>query len=129
MERVRVLAIDQLSDLKSETPKLSQTATIEVDLKQAQKIALASSIGRLSLVLRSVASQEVSGALRRMTVSDLGDSGDNPPQATFQPTNAVAEQPAEVPPSPSKDDGRVSVQVIRSVVSTEYTVARTAPKH
>ncbi len=126
MERVRVLAVDQLSDPKLETPKLGQTVTVEVDLIQAQKIALASTVGTLSLVLRSTASQNVTDKGRRMTVSDLGDSGDNAPRATFQPTNAVAEEPAEVPPSPGKDDGGlVKVNVVRSVTSSEYTVART----
>ena len=126
MERVRVLAVDQLSDLKLEMPKLGQTVTVEVNLIQAQKIALASTVGTLSLVLRSTASQTVTDKGRRMTVSDLGDSGDNAPQATFQPTNAVAEEPAEVPPSPGKDDGGlVKVNVVRSVNSSEYTVTRT----
>ncbi|MCB1483558.1 MAG: Flp pilus assembly protein CpaB [Hyphomicrobiaceae bacterium] len=131
IERVRVLAIDQLSDLKMEAPKLGQTVTVEVSLVEAQKIALASTIGTLSLVLRSTANLDVSQDAHRMKVSDLGDSGDNAPQATFQPTNAVAEEPAKVPPSPGKDEGEpptVKINIVRSVDSSEYTVARSKPK-
>lgn len=129
LERVRVLAIDQLSDLKMETPKLGQTVTVEVSLVQAQKIALASTVATLSLVLRSTSSQDVRRVARRMTVSDLGDSGDNTSQATFQPTNAVADEPAKVPTSPGKDEGDlVKVNIVRSVDSSEYTVTRAKPK-
>ncbi len=50
---VRVLAIDQgMADINSQ-PKLGATATLEVDLQQAQKIEVAAQLGSLSLILRS----------------------------------------------------------------------------
>jgi pilus assembly protein CpaB len=50
---VRVLAIDQgVADIDSK-PKLGATATLEVDLLQAQKIEVAAQLGSLSLILRS----------------------------------------------------------------------------
>jgi pilus assembly protein CpaB len=50
---VKVLAVDQaMQDIDSK-PKLAGTATLEVDLKQAEKLALAGQIGILSLALRS----------------------------------------------------------------------------
>lgn len=60
---VRVLALDQRSDNQNNDPKVAQLATLEVSPKQAEKLALATSLagsgGRgsatLSLVLRSLA--------------------------------------------------------------------------
>lgn len=50
---VRVLAIDQETRDIDAKPRVGSTATLEVSLVQAQKIALAPQMGALSLVLRS----------------------------------------------------------------------------
>lgn len=130
LERVRILAVDQSYDLKQETPKLGHTVTVEVSLVDAQKIALAQSFGTLSLVLRSTSHLATAGKTRRMLVSDLGDSGDKPAAAAFEPTNAVAPVEEKVPPSPSEpEEPRPAVvKVVRSVASSDYTVARSKPK-
>jgi pilus assembly protein CpaB len=53
LRNVKILAIDQaMQDIDSK-PKVGATATLEVDLQQAQKIAIAAQLGTLSLVLRS----------------------------------------------------------------------------
>jgi pilus assembly protein CpaB len=50
---IKVLAVDQaMQDIDSK-PKLAGTATLEVDLVQAEKLALAAQMGTLSLALRS----------------------------------------------------------------------------
>jgi pilus assembly protein CpaB len=55
---VRVLAVDQeMRDLDNK-PKVGSTATVEVDLEQAQKLNLASQMGALSLALRSLSRPE-----------------------------------------------------------------------
>jgi pilus assembly protein CpaB len=55
---VRVLAIDQeMKDIDGK-PKVGSTATLEVDLRQAQKLALAPQMGALSLALRSLTRPE-----------------------------------------------------------------------
>ncbi|HUZ73004.1 MAG TPA: Flp pilus assembly protein CpaB [Stellaceae bacterium] len=52
---VRVLAIDQvIRDIDSKPTKPAATATLEVTLDQAEKLALATSLGGLSLTLRSL---------------------------------------------------------------------------
>ena len=53
LRNVRVLAIDQVMQDTDSKPKVGVTATVEVDLQQAQKIALATQMGTLSLALRS----------------------------------------------------------------------------
>ena len=55
---VRVLAIDQDMHDMDNKPKVGSTATVEVTVTQAQKLALASQMGVLSLALRSFAKSE-----------------------------------------------------------------------
>jgi pilus assembly protein CpaB len=53
LRNVKVLAVDlAIQDLDSK-PKVGTTATLEVDLTQAEKLALAPELGSLSLILRS----------------------------------------------------------------------------
>jgi len=56
LEGVRVLALDQRVDDLQKEAKVAELATLEVSGKQAEKLALISQMGTLSLVLRSVAS-------------------------------------------------------------------------
>ncbi len=51
---VRVLAIDQSTNDVEENAQVSETATLEILPKQAEMVAVASSMGRLSLSLRSL---------------------------------------------------------------------------
>lgn len=52
---LRVLAIDQKVNDLEEEPTVSKTVTLEVDVKQAETVALVKRMGVLSLSLRSVA--------------------------------------------------------------------------
>jgi pilus assembly protein CpaB len=55
---VRVIAIDQSTREHNEKPAVAKTVTFEVTPKQAEVIAIASEIGKLSLSLRSLAVSE-----------------------------------------------------------------------
>ncbi len=55
---IRVLTIDQETRDMDTKPKLGRTATLEVDLMQAQKVSLAMQMGTLSLALRSLVRPE-----------------------------------------------------------------------
>lgn len=70
LENVRVLAVDQNTDDRASKPALVKTVTVEVDTVQAQKIALATQIGTLSLALRSAGSTQAAGA-ERISLDDL----------------------------------------------------------
>ena len=70
LQNARVLAVDQLADDASDRPTVVKAVTIEVDTVGAQKIALASSLGNLSLMLRRAGELHVD-ATRRVTTSDL----------------------------------------------------------
>lgn len=128
LQNIRVLAIDQTADPKQEAPKVVRTITVEVSMSDAQKITLASEVGSLAMVLRENSTFATIPDPRRMTVSELsGDSGDKPETATYQPTNAVAPTEPAVPTDTSgAQSGTVKVNVIRSVLPTEYSVQRTA---
>lgn len=71
LQNIRVLAVDQIADDKSDKPTVAKAVTVEVNTIAAQKLVLASSAGKLSLVLRRAGATNASGS-RRITVGDLG---------------------------------------------------------
>ena len=74
LEAVPVLGIDQVADEKDTAAKVGKTATLQVDSFGAQKLALATQTGTISLALRNVADQ-VTGARKVVTSADLGAGG------------------------------------------------------
>ncbi|MEL6373889.1 MAG: Flp pilus assembly protein CpaB [Pseudomonadota bacterium] len=59
---VRVLAIGQMIDAKNKKSADASTATLELTPQQAEQLALANSMGEISLALRSVADFKAAGA-------------------------------------------------------------------
>ena len=70
IQDVRVLAVDQLADERAEKPAIVKAVTLEVDPIQGQKVALAATVGTLSLLLRK-AGEPAEGNTRRVTARDL----------------------------------------------------------
>ena len=70
---IRVIAIDQRTDDQEGKPTLAKTVTMDVTPKQVEIITLATQIGRVSLSLRSMASQEAETAKRRRTYTRGGE--------------------------------------------------------
>jgi pilus assembly protein CpaB len=70
IQDVRVLAVDQLADQRADKPSVVKAVTIEVDPTEGQKVALAATVGTLSLLLRK-AGDVVSADRRRVTTRDL----------------------------------------------------------
>lgn len=100
LQNVRVLAVDQLADDRTEEPTPAKAVTIEVGTRQAQKLALASSVGQLSLALRSAGSTRGT-ASTRVALGDLNSA-----------TSAVT------------DNSAVMVTVTREVNRSDYSVPR-----
>ncbi len=73
LQNTRVLAIDQLADDATDKPTIAKAVTLEVDTIAAQKLALASSLGTLSLMLRRAGELHIAGT-RRITTSDLSNT-------------------------------------------------------
>jgi pilus assembly protein CpaB len=70
LQHVRVLAIDQHADTRSDKPSIAKAVTLEVDTIDAQKVWLAASVGNLSLLLRK-AGEVAAEKTRRVTLKDL----------------------------------------------------------
>lgn len=72
LQGVRVVAIDQSADDRSDQPSVVRTVTFEVSTDEAQKLTLAANIGVLSLALRNIGAGEMQKT-DRVTVVDLND--------------------------------------------------------
>jgi pilus assembly protein CpaB len=66
LQSVKVLAIDQQSDNRTDQPSVVRTVTFEVNTRDAQKLTLGASVGVLSLTLRNI---ESTGAERNKRIS------------------------------------------------------------
>ncbi|MEI4507296.1 Flp pilus assembly protein CpaB [Sphingopyxis sp. CCNWLW253] len=141
LEKVRVIAIDQVSDEDKTDPKVAKTATLEVDAFGAQKLALAREIGTISLALRNVTSLE-DGANLTVTQQDLGSGWRSAPRRgqpqsspglAGLPPGFYSETPmaapryaaprAAAPAAPPRPAGP-SVEIVRGVSTTTYEVKR-----
>ena len=71
LQNMRVLAIDQLADERTDKPAVVKAVTLEVDTLSAQKLTLASQVGTLALALRK-AGEAAAGDQRRVSTEDLG---------------------------------------------------------
>jgi pilus assembly protein CpaB len=111
LQNVKVLAIDQSADERSDKPSIVKAVTLEVNTAQAQKLTLGATVGTLSLALRSAGVAEVENT-RRIAVDDLSRPAGADvmplPNASFTSLN---------------DGGRsVSVGVTRAMKRQEYSV-------
>jgi pilus assembly protein CpaB len=70
LQNARVIAIDQLADVRAEKPSVVKTVTLEVNVVDGQRLALASNVGTLSLMLRK-AGEVGDGSTRQVTLTDL----------------------------------------------------------
>jgi pilus assembly protein CpaB len=82
LEDARVLAIDQLADAKTDKPSVVKAVTLEVAVTDGERVALASTVGTLSLLLRKAGSTDDADT-RRVTSADLGQSSTPKPDSKF----------------------------------------------
>lgn len=71
MQNVKVIAIDQFSDTESTRARVARTATVEVTPEDAQKLALAQQVGRISLSLRQIDEVETTSESRSVNLDDI----------------------------------------------------------
>jgi pilus assembly protein CpaB len=103
LQNVKLLAIDQVMDQRHERPLVIRNATVEVMPQDAKRVALAVTVGALSLMLRR-AGEEVAGAQGKVGIKDLlAERGDPDTTATHGPRAAT-------------------VKVTRNGKTEEYTV-------
>ena len=111
LQNVKVLAVDQLANERQEKATVAKAVTLEVETDQAQKILLATDIGKLSLILRQAGEGHASQA-PRITERDLFFEAPKEPAAVV-PVPAIARGPAT-----SK------VEIVRGMKIQEYSVMR-----
>ncbi|MEL7465882.1 MAG: Flp pilus assembly protein CpaB [Pseudomonadota bacterium] len=71
MQNVKVIAVDQLSGTTSAIARVANTATVEVTPEQAQKLALAQQVGRISLSLRQIDEVAETDAQKSVDIDDI----------------------------------------------------------
>ena len=98
LQNARVLAVDQLADQRADKPSVAKAVTVEVDVSDGEKLALASLVGTLSLMLRK-AGEVTEATARRVTLADLGRAG-----------------------APSRNSHFVTIGVMRASKRQEYSV-------
>jgi pilus assembly protein CpaB len=102
LQDVKVLAIDQIADERADKPVIARAVTLEVETSWAQKLALASAIGNLSLMLRK-AGEAGYESTRRISLGDLlGNVA--PPQKAAKFATVRVHRPAK------KDDYSVPAE-------------------
>ena len=118
LEHVKVLAIDQIASEGEEKPKVVQAVTLEVTKEQAQKILLATNIGKLSLLLgRPIESARDPN--RRIGERDIGRMIPEPVRPVPPPA------PAPVVAAPPPPSNLAKVTIVRNGETKEYSVTRT----
>jgi len=122
LQNVRVLAIDQKRALDSDDASPARTITVEVSIRDAQKLTLASSIGNLTLVLRDPNNRNAVNDLERITLADL--SGDNARTTeTVESVALVSANTNQMPMEPSGSERQsISVTVLRATEETTHSV-------
>ena len=90
LQNIKVIAKDQSANSENARARVSATATVEVDPTEAQKLALAQQVGRLSLTLRGV-NEAIAAPAGPVGVSDLPD----------QPEEVERPEPVQVQATPT----------------------------
>ena len=118
LEHVKVLAIDQVASEGEGQPTVAKAVTVEVTKEQAQKILLATNIGKLSLILaRPVESKPDPN--HRVSEKDIGRTSPEP----LRPPPA-APPPAPVVAAPIVPSTTVKITVVRNGETKQYEVQR-----
>jgi pilus assembly protein CpaB len=91
IQNLRVLGVDLNADLASNKPATPNTATLEVSVSDAQKLAVAADLGKLSLALRKSGSTEVERTAPMHTANFVaGGSAPRAPRAYVRSTPSAA---------------------------------------
>ena len=118
VQNVKVLAVDQLTNERPDKANVvAKAVTVEVSSGDAQKIVLATDVGKLSLTLRQ-SDQAGLEPSRRITERDL-TVGDSAPVKT---ENKIDNKAPIAPPQPVTRNS--TVVIVHGMTSQEYTVVR-----
>src|SRR3546814_8468377 len=109
LQNVKVLGIDQDANQEKDKSSVAKAVTLEVSPQQAQKLALASQLGSLALMLRNLGDAEPE-MVKTITTRDLSvGEANNPPKVAEAPKKA----PVKIVAKP-KEDPLSAVRIVRS---------------
>lgn len=120
LQNVEVLAAGQKTEVKGDNPVKVQSVTLIVDPEGAEKLALALHEGKLHLVLRNPADQEIAQVRSFSTNEMLADKAPAPRAAPVRVVKVQAPPPAPAKETPRE---RPTVTLIRGVKVEEQTPA------
>jgi len=109
LQYAKVLAIDQITGERPEQPTIAKAVTLEVSSEEAQKILLATNVGRLTLMLRQPAEASAE-PVHRVTENDLG--GSPKPVAPPPAPDVHVQVPPPPPPPPPKPAAPVTKRIV-----------------
>ena len=109
---VRVLAMDQVLSENQEGALVARAATVEVESEDAQRIALASSVGSLSL------------ALRNLEASAGAEEGEEEPVRTIRYRDLGPDKPAPSASRPVAPSPYTTMRVIRGTDASNASVLK-----
>lgn len=94
LKSILVIAVDQSSNTERDRNRVGSTATVEVSPTQAQQLAVAQTVGRLTLTLRGIESPD--GAEAQAEQIDPTSVRDLPDQPEAAPAAQAPEGPTQV---------------------------------
>jgi len=120
-DNVLVLGVDQTDDDQAKKPQVAKAVTVQVTPDQAQAIALAHEVGKVSLALRGASD---SGAPMKTvtTIADLQVRGVRPVAAAPAARPVVRAKAAPAKPKPVQASASQTVHVTRGVEVAGYEV-------
>ncbi|PWE18598.1 Flp pilus assembly protein CpaB [Marinicauda salina] len=130
LQNVRVLAIDQIADESQGGAVVAKAATLEVEIEDAQRIALASTVGTISLALRNVmnAAEGEAERVRTIRYSDLGPSQQASEDGDEESDEGEGQTaPARVVRAAPRPSRYTSMIITRGLVSEQERVIRDRP--
>ena len=131
LQYAKVLAIDQITGERPEQPTIAKAVTLEVSSEEAQKILLATNVGRLTLMLRQPAEANAE-PVHRVTENDLG----GPPKPVAPPPAPAVHVQVPPPPPPPPPPPKPAAPVTKRIViwhgmkdqAYDRPIEATAPK-
>ncbi|HNW58192.1 MAG TPA: Flp pilus assembly protein CpaB [bacterium] len=119
LENIEVLAVDQTINSKDDEPITVKSVTLLVDPSQAEKLALASSEGKLQLVLRNATDQQAAATSGVRLKEIIGKNQPAPAPVRRAPAPPAPVVAKEAPP---KDPPKQVIEVYRSSTRSEVVL-------